>query len=173
MGGLTSSAEHDRGLRQAVRVVDARSQPTTVDYDAFGRLVALTRPHPELPGELSPRPSLRLTCFLPPDLGGKPYSVIRSETQDGATLGDDEYLESWSWVDGLGRARLTLAETDPDPEQGDGHAWVAGGLTDYDAKGQVRRKYLPFFYDGSPAAFPLEEELEAAYDASRLTLPRS
>ncbi|MCC6216035.1 MAG: hypothetical protein IT376_14310, partial [Polyangiaceae bacterium] len=167
VGALGSSAEHDRGLRAAVRVVDARGQPTAVEYDAFGRLVALTRPHPEVPGELSPRASLRVTYFLPPDLGGRPYSMIRSETQDGATLADDEYLESWSWVDGMGRARLTLTEADPDPEGGDGHDWVAGGLADYDAKGSVRRKYLPFFYDGSPAAFPLEDEIDAAYGRQR------
>jgi hypothetical protein len=40
------------------------------------------------------------------------------------------------YVDGLGRTIATLSGADP---QADGFSWVGDALTDYDAKGAVRR----------------------------------
>ncbi|GMV20002.1 MAG: hypothetical protein AMXMBFR56_82260 [Polyangiaceae bacterium] len=70
---------------------------------------------------------------------------------DGATLGDDTYLESWSYVDGLGRTLATLSEAD---QAEDGAPWIASGQVVFDGKGALERKYLESYYSGPPKAFP-------------------
>ncbi|MCC6903010.1 MAG: hypothetical protein IT377_28835, partial [Polyangiaceae bacterium] len=157
---LASSAAYDLGLGLVTTVVELGARQTRVDYDAFGRLTALTRPHPTTVLALSPKPSVKVEYFLPPELGSTPkspsrYSLIHTQTQDGESLSDDEYLESWSVVDGLGRTLVTLSEADPSsPAQGgDGAPWVASGQVTFDAKGAVVRKHLEWFYSGAPKAF--------------------
>ena len=158
---LATGAAYDFGLGLVTTVVEFAARQTRVDYDAFGRLTALTRPHPSTVLGLSPKPSVKVEYFLPPELGSTPqnpvrYSLIHTQTQDAESLGDDEYLESWAVVDGLGRTLVTLSEADPaSPAQGgDGAPWIAGGQIAFDAKGAVSRKHLEWPYSGAPKAFP-------------------
>ena len=159
--GCTSAAlttkveEYDRGFALATDVRDMQSQPTVVSYDGFGRLISLTRPHPDAPGVLSPEPSVIIEYFLPPDLGSPGqvfHSIIHTRTQDAAAIADgSEYLESWSYVDGFGRTLVTLQEADPNE---DGAPWIASEQVAFDNKGTVERKHLESFYSGLPKAFP-------------------
>ena len=73
--------------------------------------------------------------------------------EDGATVGDGSYQESFSYVDGLGRTILSLTQADPSAL--DGAGWIASGLNQYDAKGETVRAYLPWFQNGNPPEAPL------------------
>jgi len=153
---LETLAEYDRGFALVTEVTDRQGQPTAVTYDGFGRLSTLTRPHPDQTGALSPLASVKIEYFLPPDLGSTPaapvrYSLIHTQTHDGDALTDAEYLESWSYVDGLGRTLVTLSEAD---QTEDGAPWIASGQVVFDGKGALERKYLESFYSGLPKAFP-------------------
>ena len=134
---LTSSADYDRGLGAVTRVHDLHAELTTTRYDGFGRLTQLNKPDPYLVGAASPFASVKIAYFLTTDPAGKPYSTLHTQTQDGTDT-VDSYLESWAYVDGMGRTIVTLQEADPDPLQ-DAHAWIVNGLTEYDNKGAARR----------------------------------
>jgi RHS repeat-associated protein len=153
---LTTGAAYDRSLAQVTMVVDIQSQPTQIAYDGFGRMTALTRPHPTTATALSPQPSVKLEYFLPTDLGSPinptRYSILHTLTHDGTAIGDNEYLENWAYVDGFGRTLVTLSEADT--TAGDTAAWIASGQVRYDGKGAVARKHLDSFYNGLPKAFP-------------------
>jgi RHS repeat-associated protein len=153
---LATGAAYDRSLGLVTLVTDMQSQPTTITYDGFGRLSALTRPHPTTALGSSPLPSVKVEYFLPTDLGTPTtptnHSIIHTLTHDGAAIGDNEYLESWSYVDGLGRTLVTLSEADT--TAGDLGSWIASGQVRFDGKGSVARKYLESFYSGAPKSFP-------------------
>jgi RHS repeat-associated protein len=150
---LTTTAMYDRGLGASIQVTDMQVQVTKVTYDAFGRLSALYRPVPNTDGATSTVPSVLVEYTLPSPSNPVKYSVIHTKTQDGASDSDASYLESYSYVDGMGRAIVSLSEADKGAE--DLGAWIASGFQSYDAKGAVARKYLPFFYDSSATAFPV------------------
>ncbi len=166
---LTTKVEqYDRGLALATDVRDMQAQPTVVAYDGFGRLVTLTRPHPDAPGITSPVPSVIIEYFLPPDLGGAGnvfHSIIHTQTQDAETIADgSNYLESWSYVDGFGRTLVTLQEAD---NTEDGAPWIASGQVAFDNKAAVERKHLESFYSGTPKVFPFGAVPSAPYGSQR------
>ncbi len=150
---LATGADYDRGLGLVTLVTNIQSQPTQVAYDGFGRMVSLTKPDPDSAMASSPHPSVKIEYFLPPDLTTSPsaparYSIIHTMTQDAADLEDEDYLESYSYVDGMGRTLATLAEAET---SGD---WIVSGQLAYDTKGAVQRKFLESYYTGSPMSFP-------------------
>lgn len=159
---LTTQADFDRGLELASEVRDWNAQPARMTYDHFGRLTALTRPLPG--GGAGTVETVKLAYFLPPDLN-KPYSAIHSMTQDGGGPAEAKYLESVSFVDGMGRTRATLKEADQ--AAGDGGNWVAGGFVDFDSKGALRRKYLEVFYTGAWQSFDVSVAPSTPYGRQR------
>ncbi len=159
-GALDTTAIYDRGFALVSMVLDMQHQPTKIEYDGFGRLTQLTRPHPGLQQALSPQPSVKIEYFLPPDLGSSQnpahHSIIHTLTQDADDITDgSEYLESFSYVDGFGRTLVTLSEADLNAE--DDAPWIAGSRVVYDDKGAVERKYLEYYYSGAPMGFPLAQ----------------
>ncbi|MCB9610148.1 MAG: hypothetical protein H6716_26410 [Polyangiaceae bacterium] len=159
---LVLGATYDRGLQVPVLTVDVQGQPSRAEYDGLGRLVSMTPPAPE--GGLAPLPNVVMEYFLPPDTGHQ-YSLIHTRALDGASPADAEYMESWAYVDGLGRVFLTLAEADP--TAGDKGEWIAGGLMEWDQKSGARRAYLPFFYTGDPKMFPFGNVPEVPFGRKR------
>jgi RHS repeat-associated protein len=159
---LTSSAAYDRGLGAPTTVVDMQLQTTRVEYDSFGRLSALYRPPPT--GGSSNVPSLKIEYRLPPSNAVK-FSVIHTSTQDGADPTVASYLESFSYVDGLGRTRLGLSEADTSAN--DGGAYILSGVQLFDAKSAVSRKYVESFTDADPAQFPLSTVPRSGYGRQR------
>jgi RHS repeat-associated protein len=140
---LATGAAYDRALAQPTVVTDANFQSTKIGFDSLGRVHVIARPRPDgsIP-ELS-SPSTRITYFLPNE-DGPPYSEIHTETEDG--VGPGGYLESWAFVDGLGRTLITLNESEIE------HEWIVSGFTTYDAKGAPERKHLPELWLGGLAA---------------------
>lgn len=172
--GLTTTATYDSGLGLVTSVTDLSDQTTTVAYDEFGRLTTLFRPRPSglkpvpppLAGAPLPQPSVKIEYSLPSAEEPRAYSVIHTQTQDGEDEDDTDYLESYSFVDGMGRARVGLAEADPDEDGG--NRWIVSSIADFDAKGAVRRKYLPSFLPNTPTRFPVADlQPETQYGRQR------
>jgi YD repeat-containing protein len=163
---LTSTAEYDRGSGAVTSVFDIHGEKTATEYDGFGRLVSLNKPDPVAIGAVSLVPSVLIEYKLTTDAVGHPFSVLHTRTQDGATPDDASYLESWAYVDGMGRTLVTLQEADPDAQQ-DGHQWVVNGLTEYDNKGAARRAYLAWFWDGDGDNYPLSKPVATPYGRQR------
>ena len=161
---LTTLADYDRGLGSITTAHDLHGEITVAAYDGFGRVTSLTKPDPTSL-VASPLPSVKIEYFLTTDADARPYSLIHTSSQDGKLLTDAEYMESWAYVDGLGRAIVTLAEADP--AAGDQGDFVVNGLTEYDNKGATRRKYLAWFYSGAPTEFPLSAPAPSAYGRQR------
>ncbi len=76
---------------------------------------------------------------------------MHTEVQDGADPSLSSYRESWAYVDGLGRTRITFGQADTTAN--DAAPWVASGLTTYDGKGAKNYTYLDFFYAPDPSTF--------------------
>jgi RHS repeat-associated protein len=154
---LTTSAEYDRGLAVLTDALNVQGQPTRIVYDGFGRLLQMFAPHPTTLATLSPNPSVEIEYFLPPT-SGTAHSLIHTKAQDGANVDDPTYLESWAYVDGLGRTITTLSEDEvvevtTDNQTESVQRWVVGAMQEWDAKSAVRRKYLEFYYTGDPQTF--------------------
>jgi RHS repeat-associated protein len=162
---LKATASYDRGFANVIEVVDLHGERTTIDRDGFGRLTQITKPNPDLIGELSPLPSMKVTYFVTPDGATQPYSIVRVDGHDGATLDDATYRSSFGYQDGFGRTILRLDQSDPSEEGG--AAWVANGLTEYDGKGAASRAYRAWFFDGDPLKFPLIEKPPTTYGKQR------
>ena len=147
---LTASASYDQGLGAIKVLTDIHQEETTINYDGFGRIVEMFRPDPTT-GKPPTLPSLEVDYELPADADATPYSRVHTEVQDGTDPGDASYRESWAYVDGLGRTRVTLGQADPSAL--DAAPWVASGLTTYDEKGAKNYTYLDFFYGEDPSTF--------------------
>ncbi len=159
---LTASGTYDRGLKLLRHIVDLHGEVTDVTYDGFGRFVSLTRPDPAHIGLAGSRPSVTVDY----DLASKarPYSIIHTRLQDGLSVDDDVYRDTYSYVDGFGRTMVLLDQGDP---SGGGGDWVVSGLTDYDAKGAMRRAFRAWFWSGDPRAFPVGSPAPTRYGSKR------
>lgn len=158
-GGITTTAGYDRAFGLTTSVEDPNANETLVKYDGFGRLVQLFKPRlstsaPQ-PGGPQPQPALpsvQVDYSLPSPTDPRAYSVIHTAAQSGSDETKNEYLETYSFVDGMGRARVGLSQAD---QQEDGAAWIVSSIAEFDAKGAVRRKYLPSFLISYTSGFPV------------------
>jgi len=169
IAALVTGATYDRGLGAPVNVTDMQGQISFVQYDAFGRMTSLFRPSPTQQGGQTAHASVLISYALPSATNPVRYSVVHSRTQDGKDESTDSYLESFAYVDGLGRTVATLSEADPSAN--DVGKYIVGAREIYDAKGAVSRKYLPYFTDSdpmsSPGAFSLGSAPTSAYGRQR------
>lgn len=161
---LTTFATYDRGLGAPVGVTGFNGEQSSVHYDEFGRTKAIYKPEPAtgLPALVA---SVEVDYLLPSDATSQPFSRIHSRTQDGDTTSSTEMMESWAYVDGLGRAMVTLQEADQ--AAGDLGDWVVSGNVDYDKKGAARRGYLAEFWSGDAGSYPLSQTPSTAYVSQR------
>ncbi|HLK39861.1 MAG TPA: toxin TcdB middle/N-terminal domain-containing protein [Polyangiaceae bacterium] len=147
---LTATAAYDRGLGALTNLIDLHQEPSLVAYDGLGRLVAMTKPSASS-AVLSALPSIAVDYDLATP--ARPYSIVHTRSIVGATESSNTYRETFAYIDGLGRRVVTIAQADPNA--GDAAPWIAGGLTNYDAKQAPERSYLAAFYGGDPRAYPL------------------
>ncbi|HVY31615.1 MAG TPA: toxin TcdB middle/N-terminal domain-containing protein [Polyangiaceae bacterium] len=169
---LLVTASYDRALGLVTSVTDFNSKTSTVKYDEFGRLVELTRPRGTTPPPNQQAPAdpplqtILIDYTLASPENGRYYSTIHTKSQDGVDELANSYVHSYSFVDGMGRARVGI--TQADTTAGDLKPWIVSSVADFDAKGAVRRKYLPFFLDGDdPAVFPLTGPPNTQYGEQR------
>jgi RHS repeat-associated protein len=153
-------ATYDRGFGSLDSVTDFAVQRSVISYDGFGRLATVTKPLPT--GEAisaSTLPTLKFSYDLPTPSSGRSYSVVKTESQDGADASSSEYATTYSFIDGLGRARLHLSEADATDDL---HSWIVTDHVEFDAKGSLKRKYLPYFNDSTPPALPIGDAAPVA-----------
>jgi RHS repeat-associated protein len=159
---LQTDAIYDRGLSAIALTTNVQRVSTFVDYDPFGRLSELRRPA-DASSTRPTLPSVRIEYYLPTSESLARHSVIRTLSQDGATAADADYLETFAYIDGMGRTRASLAEAEEDAP-GD---WIVGSLEQYDSKGAVSRKYLARYTSEDPADFSFASTPETPYGNQR------
>jgi RHS repeat-associated protein len=148
---LTTMAGYDRACAAVSSTTDLHGEISLVSYDSFCRIVSMTKPDPGVVGMPSALPSMTVAYLLPgtqPNPGNRPYSLVHTQTQDGADPSVKSYRDTWSYVDGFGRTMVTLSQADP--TAGDAGDWVASGVMRYDAKGAEMNTYVAFFQSGAP-----------------------
>jgi RHS repeat-associated protein len=159
---LTTTAGYDRGLGAVVGVVDVRQEPSLVQYDSLGRVVALTKPS-AAPRVLSANASVLVDYDLATP--SRPYSIVHTRSSIGASEADPTYRDAFTYVDGMGRTRVIIEQADP--SAGDPAPFIASGVTTFDAKAASQRVYLAAFYGGDARAFPLASAPSVAYTRQR------
>ena len=65
-------------------------------------------------------------------------------------------MDNYGYTDAFGRPLAKIYEGEGEA----GKQWVVSGLAEYDRKGALRRRFLPFYYSGNPLSFPLTEAPE-------------
>ncbi|MEC7525276.1 MAG: RHS repeat domain-containing protein, partial [Myxococcota bacterium] len=128
----------DRGLGAITRSTDPNGLETDVTYDGLGRLTGVTPPDHE---NCTDTPTTRIQYELTASPASQPVSRVISTTL--LDCAGTDTLQSIAYVDGLGRARASLATGDSASE------WLRGGITTFDKKGTVRRTYQPDVFSGS------------------------
>lgn len=159
--GFSTSATYDRGFERVNSEIDLAGGRTAVAFDEFGRMVALRRPHANGATVLDTDVPAVTVEYILPSSSATRFSIVHTKSQDGAGESQTNYLESYAYVDGLGRTRVTLEEADT--SAGDGGNWTVNGLTTLSAKGGTVFSYLAYFSNASPTAFPLSTVPTAPY----------
>jgi RHS repeat-associated protein len=150
---LSSSTEYDRGLNLTRRTTAFNGELAQYDYDGLGRKIRVWSPDPARIGFVGTVASALIEYTLPTAPATKPYLVVRTRTQDGATPDVASYRDTYTYVDAKGRVILELSQADT--SAGDAGSWLVSGLGDRTAKGSPWREYEPFFWSGTPTAFPV------------------
>jgi RHS repeat-associated protein len=138
-GLLVERATTDGAFGAVLSVTGYNGQTTSVEHDAFGRVVALIRP-----GDSRERPTIRYAYEA-----RAPLSRIVTERRVWAGGGDVEVTEEY--VDGLGRKRASLDKVG-------GGTWALAEVNRYDTRGQQRRALRPRFVDAGDVVAMLQAD---------------
>ena len=130
----------DRALGWIHGITDANGQTTTYTYDAFGRLRQVNRPLGASVDE----------AWVYGDYGDSNHPrYVKHRVRDDVTAnGDDGYLTTWTFYDGLGRELQQQSERD-----GGGRILAS---VHYDAHGRRDKEGIPYADNGSLGTFKKE-----------------
>ena len=145
---LVNRVEYDQGLGVAIRMIDVNGAETRSGFDPLGRVIWELEP-----GDSESYPS-REFSYVEAQPFGAGALVSYSETRildraPGSLPGAPKeayYHIGRTYVDGLGRTRMTKSEAEPDPATG-ATRFVANGGTLYNAKGEEITGLGAFFSD--------------------------
>ncbi|MDY0002072.1 MAG: RHS repeat-associated core domain-containing protein, partial [Polyangia bacterium] len=165
---LTTRVSYDVGLGAVVEYRDENDQKSQAVYDALGRIIQLWGPREPKATDCSGggNPAFMQVAAIEYNLASYqldsnlptvPYSFVKATTFEDAC--DQENVKvAWSFVDGLGRTRLTVGEGDDPADMLQGQAeWIASGYVAYDAKGAARDAFDPAYlssFDANAPALP-------------------
>ncbi|MBP7428591.1 MAG: hypothetical protein KBC05_04115 [Candidatus Hydrogenedentes bacterium] len=131
---LAVRATYDPGWGGVLSYTDPSGGTSQVDYDAFGRVVAITRPGETMPG--------REYAYVvaQPISGGRMINWVESRYRDGT---DGNTLDRRTYFDGLSRSVMVRAESEMPGEV------IVSGTVQFNMRGLPARKYLPYFENGT------------------------
>lgn len=124
-GALEFSAEYDPVFGRIVRSTDPNGTASAYSYDTFGRLEAVVKP-----GDAEALPTVSYVYTV-----SSPISVV--ETRQRETSGEAQTLDTYHYIDGLGRTRAKVSE-----DAGGTYAVTEALL--YNARGKKRFAAEPF-----------------------------
>jgi len=154
---LQTFAAWDAGFGVITQLLDFNLQATEIEYDGLSRVSAIRRPGCD-------EDAVRYEYLLAGDTDEAFNEVV---TRSNEECGDeaDATLDSHAFVDGLGRARMTLSEADT--FRGDEDDFVRSGFVTFDGKGAASRAYLPDFRGSASfsLALPTDGYTSTRYDA--------
>jgi YD repeat-containing protein len=147
---------------------DPNGQSTEVRYDGLGRLGAVVPPRHGGDGTACPAGTPTQTFRYLLVEGGLPISHVESASHPSATCSadPDESLVARSYVDGLGRARASLARSELGSD-----GWVQSGIARLTARGTAFLAFDPVLLEHDPPSpfdavgLPAAPYVQATYDA--------
>ncbi len=154
---LTTSAVWDRGLGAIESSTDPNGYVSEVSYDGLGRLTAAVRPGGQ-GCEGTRTPSVLIDYDITTTPASRPLSRVTTRTLVSCSVfgHPDNQIVAHTYVDGLGRSRVSLTEGETDSgawDDGRAHAFTASGRTVLTKKGSVRLAYQAAYFDGSADDF--------------------
>ncbi|MCQ9206769.1 MAG: hypothetical protein NG740_02665 [Omnitrophica bacterium] len=126
----TQQFTYDNATGKILTSTDPNAQVTTSTYDSFGRLDNVIGP-----GDIS-----EVTYKYDLDVFPTRISTTTVSSR-GAAGAADETISSFTFIDGLGRQILSRVQAEN--QESDLH--IVSGEVEYDSRGQVIRKYLPYY----------------------------
>lgn len=126
-------ATYDVKTGQLLTSKDLNGQITQNIYDIAGRLERVVGPNDTIES-----PQARYEY----DLAARPVKITAYTKTDDVV--PSIYLESYSFLDGLGRVIQTKTEAEPDPPTL-ARRQIIGGTTVFNSKGLPEKQYLPYF----------------------------
>lgn len=132
---LNFKATYDLGYGTVLTSTNFNSHTTTYKYDAFARLIAITKP-------LDSQHTTEYDYMLGQAIeGGRILNWVESRQLDGSQ--GDGYLHSRTYVDGLGREIMTRAEGEREGQI------VVTNTVQFNKRKRAHKSYLPYFETGS------------------------
>ncbi|MBX3247859.1 MAG: hypothetical protein KF901_11825 [Myxococcales bacterium] len=172
---MSSTARWDRGLGALLSATDPNGQTTEVRYDGLGRLAAIAPPQ-HATDQIragacvagAPTQTFRYGLVE----GDRPVSWVESASHPHPRCEPrpDWSIVARSYVDGLGRARASLARSEASNAM-TGRRWIQGGVTELTARGTPFRAFDPVFvYSDPPSPYdavglPSSNAIRVHYDA--------
>jgi len=133
---LTTEAEYDFGFGAIKSVTDFNGNRSEVEYDEFGRVKYIYKPDENKKGETEKSPSIIYSYHY-----GKRVSYIGTSLR--RVQGEDKFIKSFSYFDGLGRKRQSKQQADL---YDDGRErWSGSGWTLFNRRGSAFKSFHPLF----------------------------
>ncbi len=169
---LTTAGNWDQGLGVLLQVSDPNDFETDVTYDGFGRISTVRPPASGTCARDVPVQWFEYALTTAP--GAQPISVVTAHQENACSAVGADAIVTRTYVDGLGRARASLASSENTGE------WIQSGITILNTRGSVRRAYQPARVpSGTPSigralqipAVPFEEAGFDAFDRQVARFP--
>lgn len=123
----TSTTLYNLGTGNIISKTDPNGNTTSYTYDTFGRILKEIKPY-----DSTNNPTTQYTYYVD---GNAPDGMLVSKRE---TASASAVLDTYAWVDGLGRTIQTRTETENTLQQ-------IVSNTFYDANGQVKKMSVPHF----------------------------
>lgn len=160
---LATTQVWDRGLQASTWSRSPSGSTSAARYDEFGRIKTVYGPDP-LSGQPTTSAAVEFEYQVVPNGPAQRIKTVLHEEAGRSSTG-------WIYLDGTGQLLLSLRQADQ--AAGDAGAWIASGLPERGAAGEVTGLYESWFYSGAPDNHPLTPPTTPRTTISRDAFGRS